>query len=165
MAALGDAPVFDEHSPAIDPDTSRRLRDASLRDVSQLARLPAPALAQPAAIALGLRLLQAAFHAGARLENTAPVPLGQGTDGVADALARLHRVQGDPVAALLHVQVLACHAPASRIGEAEPSLAALLALRDGTASRDVYLVFALSVRARIAAGQPPCLLHPAQASN
>ena len=165
LTALGDAPVFDEHSPAIDPDALRKLRDASLRDVSQLARLSAAALAQPAANALGLRLLLATYHAGARLETTAPVPLGPGTDGAADALARLHRVQGDPLAALLQVQVLACHAPADRMAQATPSLDALLALPAGTASRSYYLAFAQFVRARIAAGQPPCLLHPAQAAN
>ena len=157
VAALGDAPVFDEHSPAIDPDALRKLRDASLRDLSQLSRLPAPALAEPAAKALAERLLLAAFHAGARLETAAPVPLGPGTDGAADALAHLHQVQGFPLAALLQVHVLACHAPASRIGEAEPSLAALLALPAGTASRSYYLAFAQSARARSAAGQPACL--------
>ena len=165
LAALGDAPVFDEHSPPIDPDALRKLRDASLRDLSQLARLPAPALAQPAANALGLRLLLATYHAGARLETTAPVPLGPGTDGAADALVRLHRVQGDPLAALLQVQLLACHAPADRMAQATPSLDALLALPAGTASRSYYLAFAQFVRARVAAGQPPCLLHPAQAAN
>lgn len=157
LAALGDAPVFDEHSPAIDPDALRKLRDASLRDLSQLARLPAPALAEPAAKALAERLLVAAYHTGTRLETTAPVPLGPGTDGAADALARLHQAQGFPLAALLQVHVLACHAPASRIGEAEPSLAALLALPAGTASRSYYLAFAQSARARSAAGQPACL--------
>lgn len=165
LAALGDAPVFDERSPAIDPDALRQLRDASLRDVSQLARLPAPALDDPAAKALGLRLLVATYHAGARLETTAPVPLGSGTDGAADALARLHQAQGFPLAALLQAHVLACHAPASRIGETEPALAALLALPAGTASRSDYLAFAQSVRARTAAGQPACLLHPAQAAS
>ena len=165
LAALGDAPVFDERSPAIDPDALRQLRDASLRDVSQLARLPPSALAQPAAKALAERLLVAAYHAGARLETTAPAPMGPGTDGVADALARLHHAQGFPLAALLQVHVLACHASASRIVEAEPALAALLALPAGTASRSDYLAFAQSVRARTAAGQPACLLHPAQAAS
>lgn len=165
LAALSDAPVFDERSPVIDPDALRQLRDASLRGVSQLARLPAPALDDPAAKALGLRLLVATYHAGARLETTAPVPLGSGTDGAADALARLHQAQGFPLAALLQAHVLACHAPASRIGETEPALAALLALPAGTASRSDYLAFAQSVRARTAAGQPACLLHPAQAAS
>ena len=165
LAALGDAPVFDEHSPAIDPAAQRKLRDASLRDVAQLARLSAPALAEPAAKALAQRLLVAAYHAGARLETTTPVALGPGTDGAAGALARLHQLQGFPLAALLQVQLLACHAPADRMAQAEPSLDALLALPVGTASRSYYLAFAQSVRARVTAGQPACLLHPAQAAN
>lgn len=136
-----------------------------MRALSQLARLPPPALANPTAKALAQRLLLAAFHAGARLEITAPVPLGPGTDGAADALARLHQAQGFPLAALLHVQLLACHAPADRMGQAAPSLAALLALPASTASRSHYLAFAQAVRARSAAGQPACLLHPAQAAN
>ena len=165
LAALGDAPVFDEHSPALDPHALRSLRDASLRDLSQLAWLPAPALAEPAAKALTQRLLLAAYHAGTRLETAAPVPLGPGTDGAADALAHLHQMQGFPLAALLQVQVLACHAPASRMGEATPALDALLALPASTASRSHYLAFAQAVRARITAGQPACLLHPLQAAN
>ena len=128
-------------------------------------RLPAPALAEPAATALAQRLLLAAFHAGKRLETTAPVPLGPGTDGAADALARLHQVQGFPLAALLQVQVLACHAPPGRIAQAGLPLDALLALPVNTASRSAYLAFAQFVRARIAAGQPACLLHPAQAAQ
>ena len=93
------------------------------------------------------------------------MPLGPGTDGAAEALARLHQVQGFPLAALLQVQVLACHAPASRMAQAESSLDALLALPVNTASRADYLDFARAVRARSAAGQPACLLPPAQAAN
>lgn len=165
LAALDDAPAFDDRSPILDPDALHSLRDASLRALTQLARLPAPALAEPAATALAQRLLLAAYHAGTRLETTALVPLGPGTDGAADALARLYQVQGFPLAALLQVQVLACHAPASRIAQAGRPLDALLALPAGTASRSSYLAFAQAVRARIGAGQPACLLHPAQTAN
>ncbi len=161
LRTLAELPAFDDTARPAEPQVLRPLRDRYLRALAQLAALPDAQLAAAETQALGRRLLLAAYHSGARLERAdgAAAP-GAGTDAAPDALARLHRLQGWPLAALLQVHLLSCYGPPTRHAELAAPLAALLALPAATESRAAYVAFAQTVAQRLSAGRPPCLMDP-----